>query len=274
MTNNVISGNTARSDGGGVACFGDSYLKITNSTISGNKAANNGGGIWIDLDAQMTVTNTILWHGTASSGPKIRIGWIYGSRGFTISYSGVQNGLGGVHNHSGKMLHRGRGMIDGNPLFADPGKADYHLTFPSPCNGTGVNSAVYLPATDFEGDPRIAYGTVDMGADEFYTQLYYSGNATSCGPVELKFTGLPGASPVGFWIAIDALESPIPGSYGDRWLQARMVGPFVLGPITSNGVYVLPGTIPASPMGPYTLYLQAIMGTPLKLTNLCTLEVD
>jgi hypothetical protein len=60
------------------------------------------------------------------------------------------------------------------------------LTFPSPCKDTGDSTAV-TERYDFEGDPRIAYGNVDI-----------------------KFVGLPGTAPVGLCIGTGVLDPPIP----------------------------------------------------------------
>jgi PKD repeat protein len=54
-----------------------------------------------------------------------------------------------------------------DPLFVDPANGDFHLQATSPCINAGDNSAPGLPATDMDGNPRIANGTVDMGAYEY-----------------------------------------------------------------------------------------------------------
>ena len=71
-----------------------------------------------------------------------------------MTFSDVQGGYPGMGN------------IDANPLFANAAAGDFHLLPCSPCIDTGDNAAPDLPATDFEGDPRIDNGTVDMGVDE------------------------------------------------------------------------------------------------------------
>jgi hypothetical protein len=74
------------------------------------------------------------------------------------------------------------------------------------------------------------------------------------------------------------LETPLLTQYGDWWnewwidLSYPTVGPILLSPIPSNGVQVLPGTLPASIPGPYTLYFQGMLGS--SLTNLSTLKVE
>src|SRR5262249_15542725 len=64
------------------------------------------------------------------------------------------------------------GNISADPLFVSPSTADYHLRRGSPAIDAGKNMAANLPATDFDGDPRILDGNgdgipiVDMGIDE------------------------------------------------------------------------------------------------------------
>jgi hypothetical protein len=48
---------------------------------------------------------------------------------------------------------------------------DYQIQGASPCKGAGTTNAPALPATDFDGNPRILNGTVDMGCYEFTTAV-------------------------------------------------------------------------------------------------------
>jgi hypothetical protein len=45
-----------------------------------------------------------------------------------------------------------------------------------------------------------------------------------------------------------------------------------LGPVPAGGIAVVPGTIPAAPTAPYTLYLQGVID--MELTNLFPLEIE
>ncbi len=277
IINNIISENVGDHDGGGIAASNSSPIICCNTITYNTAQIWGGGGISSTQNSNSTATNNILWENEATTGPEIYIGTQNETSTLTISFSDVEGGQGSVYVEPGCTLNWGAGMIDANPLFVDPTIYDFHLPWDSPCKDTGDNAAVidsYDFDYDFEGDPRIAYGTVDMGADEFYRHLYYTGDATPGGSLEMKFVGLPGSSPVGLWIAFNALDDPIPGAYGDWWLLPPMIGPIPLASIPSNGVYMLPGTLPATPPAPYTLYFQAIMGMPLKLTNLCTMNVE
>ena len=99
------------------------------------------------------------------------------------------------------------------------------------------------------------------------------GDFSSGGLIEGKLVGLPGTSPVGLFLGSGVLEPPLPTAWGDFLLQAPwLLIPLV--PIPSNGVLVLPATIPATPPEPCDLPMQALIGLNTdSLTNLYVLEV-
>jgi predicted outer membrane repeat protein len=256
ITNCILAGNTAI-HGGGFRCSYDSNAMINNCTFSNNSVSGQGGAIWCGWNetSSPSIINSILWgdhddeiHAEGTASP-------------TVSYSNIQGGW------------PGSGNIDADPLFVDPTYGDYHLTYLSPCKDTGDDTAVLEP-TDFEGDPRIAWdGTVDMGADEFYTHLYCTGDFTPGGLMEGKFVGLPGTSPVGLLLGSGVLDPSLPTMWGNFHLQVpwRI---YPLGPIPGSGILVIPETIPPRQPAPYDLPMQALIGLEAdSLTNLYVLEV-
>jgi hypothetical protein len=75
-----------------------------------------------------------------------------------------------------ELLQWGEGNIDADPFFVDPGGRDYHLTSFSPTINFGDPNAVRWPGeTDIDGEERIQYDVIDMGADEFSAPLSYGG---------------------------------------------------------------------------------------------------
>lgn len=150
MTNCTLVQNTSYR-GGGMFNTNDSRLTITNCTISSNEA-DYGGGIY-SWSGSHTIINSIIWGniGTESSDNLFNK---YADT--TISYSNIQGG------------YPGTGNLDKNPLFVNPGAADYRLSPLSPCINSGSNAAIQATGAteDFEGEPRIQDGTVDIGADE------------------------------------------------------------------------------------------------------------
>ena len=300
---NIITGNTAE-QGGGISCtgspfYGEGHLRIIGNIIATNIANEQGGGIHCVLYGGATIRNNTLAENTAdkggglsclngfyatvvdsifcnnqasTAGPEIYIGDDYWGSSVTIGYSDLTGGLSSVYVATGCTLHWGSGMIDADPLFVDPTDGDFHLTCPSPCKDTGDNTSVIEPF-DFEGDPRIAYGTVDMGADEFHTHLYWTGDGMPGGSAALKFVGLPGTSPVQLWLGSGVMDPPLPTKYGDWYLQFPLLFQLGLGSIPSpDGVFILPFTFPPDTPTPLSMFFQAGIGT--ELTNLCVLEVE
>jgi len=253
LFNNIIAGNWSN-DGGGLAVQNYAELTITNNTFFGNWASDKGGGIYNKGPYCFGwITNTICWNNLAPSGAEI----YEESPGLYLSYCDVQGGWPGTGN------------INAAPTFVDPANYDVHLMYSSPCRDSGDNSVV-AASEDIEGDPRIAYGTVDMGADEFDKHFYCTGLFSPGGAIEGKFVGLPGSTPVGLFIGSGIFNSPLQHSWGEFYLKPpRIFIPLI--PIPSNGVLVIPTMLPATPIAPYDMPMQAVIGEAF--SNLFVMEV-
>lgn len=271
IVNNLVHGNQATHYGGGMHSTNDSLL-IVNCTFFDNSAGEGGGGFSCGYNINGSITNTILWENHAPQGAEIRIGSSTQPSTLEISFSNVKGGTGQAYVAPGCTLNVGAGMIDDDPMFLDPADNDFHIVYDSPCRDAGDDVAQGLPEHDLEGDPRIAYDAVDMGADEFHSHLYYAGDAVPGNTVDINFVGNPGENQVGLLIGIDLFDPPLVTPYGDRYVKPPMIIFPGLGPIPLNGVYTLPGTIPASTPGPYTVYFQALVGW--QWTNLCTMNIQ
>ncbi len=139
LQNCLVTGNRAATQGGGTS---DCYL--TNCTIVANTATNWGGGSYSDE----SVKNCIVYFNTAPSLPNCSSSGVF----YTCTLP-MPSQLGGNN-------------ITNAPLFVDQAGGDFHLQSASPCINAGCNGFV-TSATDLDGNPRIAGGTVDVGAYEF-----------------------------------------------------------------------------------------------------------
>jgi len=274
IVNNTIIGNLATSAGGGILCTVDSQPTINNNTVAQN-AADSGGGFYC-FSTSSVIANTILWNNSAAVGPEIWVGESSNPATLTISYSDVQGGQSSVHVDTGCTLDWGAGMIDANPLFADPANGDYHLTYLSPCGNAGDAGSPGLPTEDFEGDPRVAWNGVDMGADEVYFHLYHMGDATPGGSIVFRITGWPDMA-TNLLLGTGLREPSLPTMYGDFYLEAPIT--FIhLGPIPPTGIIDYPATIPLWWHAGETYPFQALVGgfgwPSSRLSNLLALTVE
>jgi parallel beta-helix repeat protein len=253
--NNIIVNNTAK-HGGGIFNIGFEQLIVVNNTVYGNTANESGGGAFGQSGEAILIYNSIFWHNIAPDEKEIK-----GSP--LITHCDVEDNYWAGKPH----------CFNKDPLFVDSVDDDFHLTFASPCKDKGDNTVLYLPSSDFEDDPRMAYGTVDIGADEFHPHLYITGSKIPGGTIKGKLVGMPGTSPNGLLFGTGLIDPPVLTQWGYLYLQAPwFLIPLV--PIPGNGVLVLPAAIPASPPAPYDLPLQALIGLePDSLTNLYVLEV-
>jgi parallel beta-helix repeat protein len=268
IINNMIHGNTCEEDGAGIVSVATT-MAVMNNTVTGNAAKRKGGGMAFKGDGYFQmIGNSIFWDNQAQTGPEIHLG------GHTIlrtGYSIVQGGQAGIHVGDGAVLDWGPGMIQSDPRFADPVGEDFHIPYTSPCRNAGTTSAMDLPDEDFEGDPRNIDEGVDIGADEFHTHFYCTGDATPGGLIEAKIIGIPGTQPLGIWLGSGLIDPPLPAMGGLWHLEPPWIlfGP--LGTMPPSGIMTIPASIPASPSAPFDLYAQATVGDAL--SNLFILEV-
>lgn len=176
FTNCLFTGNISRL-GPALRSYSLPALSIGNCTFSGNTA--NGttyvpkGALVPDGFSTMTITNSILYGNTAGvtpSGP---------ANAVTYSYSLIQGGASGTGNLAGSP----------DPLFVNPvpdhETGDYSLRPCSPAIDKGSNANIPSGVTtDLEGNTRIQYGTVDLGA--------YETESASVPPADPATAELPG----------------------------------------------------------------------------------
>ncbi len=193
LTDNIVTGNTAGGDGGGVYIYnnggssvftnniitdnaasnrgGGSYLStyymlnvaFTNNTVTRNSAAVKGGGVYLDTyyhysTFQGNFYNDIIWGNASPDGGDTYMNYPYGVNAFNNDFDPAKV--------SGSFTNQGNN-INVDPLFANAAIGNYHLSAASPCIDSGSSSAPSLPSTDIDGDARIIYAAVDIGADEY-----------------------------------------------------------------------------------------------------------
>ena len=261
LGSNLIFENTSLGHGGGIADEGGGTV-CCNNTILANSAGKEGGGIYYSIShGPNLVTNTILWDNKAGGkGPEIRI-----ARGLlSIDHSVIKGGKASVSVDPQALLKWGGTILTTDPLFVNRNGGDFHLLASSPCLDRGDRNTLYLPALDFEGDPRIASTGVDIGADEFHPHVYGPDRAAPGNKVRIHMIGPPAASVLaGLSLTSQPRNPPlyIPG-YG-YWLLPDPFLVFVPGNIPSTGLLTLPMKIPAGFPVPLDATFQALIGYQL-----------
>lgn len=158
LVNSVVSANRpgpSWPDGGGIH-LDQGTLTALNATITANRVAARGGGVFLGAAATASFTNTILWgnHLDGPAGGKD----LYVEGTAAASYCDIDDvSASGTYTDGG-------GNIDSDPQLTAP-PADHHLRAGSPAIDAGTCSGA--PADDFDGNPRPAGATCDIGADEF-----------------------------------------------------------------------------------------------------------
>jgi len=200
LANCQVTGNSAKIGGGAAVCT------LINCNVTGNSTPttgvngpilptpSTGGGIYAGSAINCVITGNIAWQGGGCSGGRlVNCTIVNNSAGFYggISSSTYCSATNCViyFNHAGTndnfdpasssnsalndcctfpMPASGVGNLTNNPTFVDYFGGDFHLQSNSPCINSGCNAAITY-SFDLDGNPRIAGGTVDIGAYEFPT---------------------------------------------------------------------------------------------------------
>ena len=190
IAQNVIVGNTSHGPGGGIffsPASGSGGALLVSNTIADNQAVGNSGSAvyaagwssqWqlFNNVLQGAGTSTVECDTDPSDGPP------------RLDHSDVFGAGTVLAGTCGSMLGTS-GNISADPRFV--GGGNYRLLSGSPAIDAGNNSALSLPAADFDGLPRISGGVVDIGAFEF--QQSGAPASVSISPASVDF----GSQPVG-----------------------------------------------------------------------------
>jgi len=231
IVNNLIYENEATQDaGGGLRFYECHHLtpEVTNNTIIANHAPS-GGGVQC-ISSSPIITNTILWGNTATIYPEIKVT----SGTPTVTYCDVKGGW------------PGKGNIDVDPLFNDIAARDLHIRYDSLCRDGGSSGASCLPNEDFEGDPRIVYGSPDIGADEVNSHIYRSGSVIPGATITIYVTGYPEVRTFGLAVGPGVLDPPQSTAYGDLYLDQPFIWSDRPGSIPSTGILAVPFQVPSN----------------------------
>jgi hypothetical protein len=179
---NVTFINNEANDDGGAMYNSVSNPILVNVTFSDNTAGFDGGAMF-NADSDPIITNCIVWGNNATF-----VDEIFNSGGTPkISYS-IVKGSGGSGAGWDPTLGTDRGNnLDSDPLFVDELLGNVRLTVCSPAIDAGSSPAVDTlgVTTDLDGNARILFDAVDMGAYESQfaagLQVFVDKDATGLG---------------------------------------------------------------------------------------------
>lgn len=266
VANCIFIDCASENQGGSVFVDEGASITIVNCTFVGSEAPD-GSSLYVSDTGQLTLVNSIVAFGEdgeAAAGPG----------GFDVTHCNVFGNTGGDWAGPIAGMSGSNGNISNDPLFVDAENGDIHLYYHSPCRDMGDATVSGLPDDDMEGDPRVSYGLVDMGADEFCTHLYCTGDFTPSGSVVGKLVGLPGTTPTGLVFGTSLYDPPAKNPWGTLYIEPPWVVVPLTDPIPPEGILFFPDTVPATPAAPNEIFVQALIGlNPDSLTNLLILHI-
>jgi len=183
LVQNLILNNTSLGggSGGGLYVSANNPTQVINNTIAANSAYDYTSAVYVTGFGQnATFTNNIIV-GLAGQNA-VTCNSIYSSVSPVFSYNDAFSASGsawvGICDATTNP-----GNLSSDPLFMSPANNDFHLQVASPAVNAGNNAAPSLPATDFDGNPRIV-GTIDLGVYEVVNT-----SAANISPNSLSFGG-------------------------------------------------------------------------------------
>ena len=159
LTSCLLLGNSAGNGGG--ACSNLLY----NCVLTRNIAQGSGGGAYDSTLLNCTVvSNTAASFGVGVAGGGVTNSIVYYNVG-SATAPNYSSGVPMAYCCTYPLPTNGFGNFTNEPLFVNT-NSDFHLQTNSPCINSG-NNAYVTNTTDFDGNPRLVGGTVDLGAYEF-----------------------------------------------------------------------------------------------------------
>src|SRR5215467_1681183 len=189
LVQNLILNNTSLGggSGGGLYVSPNNPTQVINNTITANSAYDSTSAVYVTGFGQnATFTNNIFV--SVAGQNVVTCNSTYSTVSPLFSYNDAFSASGsawaGICDSTSNP-----GNFSSDPLFMSPANNDFHLQGASPAVNVGSNAAPNLPATDFDGNPRIV-GTIDLGVYEVVNT-----SAANISPNSLSFGGqAPGTS--------------------------------------------------------------------------------
>ena len=170
----ILTGNTNTNPSGATGGGGAFGGTLNNCTLRGNSTRGLGGGARESTLNNCTITGNSGSAGGAYGG-RLRNCIVYYNTPQDYSEARLDNCC------TAQLPPAGAGNFTSAPLFTDYAAGNLRLKQNSPCVNAGENSYA-VGTTDLDGKPRIAGGTVDVGAYE-YQGLTLNVTATAGGSV-------------------------------------------------------------------------------------------